>query len=61
MQNNISLQIKCPPQHRSPPIFRLSGKTLKEWSEELHISTNKVLELLSWMLSTGIIRDIEFV
>ena len=61
MQDVMTLPIKYPPQPRALPILRLSGKTLKEWSEELHISTNKVLELLSWMLSTGKIRDIEFV
>ena len=42
-------------------LFRLSGKTLREWSEELGIETTKVLELLAELRNQGKIADVEFV
>jgi len=57
-----NLPLKYPHTLRkSPPILNLNGKTLKEWSEELHTSTTKVLEMLAWMIRTRKIRDIQFV
>ena len=42
-------------------LFRLQGRTLKEWSEELGIERTKVLELLALLRQEGKIKDVEFV
>ena len=42
-------------------IFRLQGRSLREWSEELGIGTTKVLELLAELKRQGKISDVEFV
>jgi len=44
-----------------PKYLQLSGRTLAEWSEELHMDSKKVLEFPGVLKKEGKIKDVEFV
>jgi len=53
--------LRMPPKRRLTYLMRLSGRPLEEWSEELNMRTEKVLEFLCELMRQEKIKDVEFV